>query len=79
MKIIHAIDKALVKIITAFLIIMVSAMVLFTVWQVLCRYVLLISVPYAEEFARLAIVWCIYIGAALLFHQSHTVKQHRIR
>ncbi len=65
MKIIQKIDQVIIKIIAALLTVSVAAMVLFTAWQVLCRYVLYISVPYAEEFARLAIVWCIYFGAAL--------------
>lgn len=65
MKAIQTIDKILTKIIVALLMLSVAAMVLLTGWQVLCRYVILISVPYAEELARLAIVWCIYFGAAL--------------
>jgi TRAP-type C4-dicarboxylate transport system permease small subunit len=41
------------------------AMVLLIGWQVLCRYVLYISAGYAEELARLSIVWCIFIGAGV--------------
>jgi TRAP-type C4-dicarboxylate transport system permease small subunit len=65
MQLIKTIDKALIGFNAAFLAFAVAAMVLFTAWQVLARYVLHISVPYAEEFARLAVVWCIYFGAAL--------------
>lgn len=71
-NIIKQVDKVLEKILQAALILLVVAMVGFTAWQVLCRYVLLISVAYAEELARLAIVWCIYLGAALgVRHHEH--------
>jgi TRAP-type C4-dicarboxylate transport system permease small subunit len=43
----------------------VLAMVMLIVWQVIARYWLHISAPYAEEFARLAIVWCIFLGATV--------------
>ena len=65
MRLIKKIDKVLIGFNATLLALAVAAMVLFTAWQVLCRYVLHISVPYAEEFARLAVVWCIYFGAAL--------------
>lgn len=71
-KVIKAIDKGLEAILRYALIITVAAMILLTAWQVLCRYVLLISVAYAEELARLSIVWCIYLGAALgVRHAEH--------
>lgn len=58
-------DHILVILQEWFLIFTVIIMVGMIVWQVLARYVLYIPVPYAEEFARLAIVWCIFIGGAL--------------
>ena len=71
-RIITITDGVLEKILRIALIFLVCAMVLMTFWQVLCRYVLLISVAYAEELARLAIVWCIYLGAALgVRHGEH--------
>jgi TRAP-type C4-dicarboxylate transport system permease small subunit len=47
------------------LLIFILAMTLLIVWQVLCRYVLHISTSYAEELARLSVVWCIFLGGAL--------------
>ena len=51
-----------------------TAMVLLTFWQVIARYVLALSVPYAEEIARLMIVWCIFIGGALATRKSEHVR-----
>jgi TRAP-type C4-dicarboxylate transport system permease small subunit len=71
-KICKNLDMVLEKILRSALILLVAAMVLLAFWQVLCRYIILISVPYAEELARLAIVWCIYLGAALgVRHNEH--------
>jgi TRAP-type C4-dicarboxylate transport system permease small subunit len=65
LKVLSFLDKFFQKTLYYFLVASIIVMVGFTAWQVLCRYVLLISVPYAEEFARLAVVWCIYLGSAL--------------
>lgn len=64
-QLLTAADKALAKIIEIILIILISVMVGMIVWQVLCRYILGMSTPYAEELSRLAIVWCIFLGSAL--------------
>ena len=65
LTIIKKIDAILIKAQYAAIIFCVSAMVLLIIWQVIARYVLFLSVPYAEELARLAIVWCIFMGATL--------------
>jgi TRAP-type C4-dicarboxylate transport system permease small subunit len=50
-----------------------SAMVLLIAWQVFCRYVLYISTSYAEEFCRLSVVWCIFLGAAFAVRRNEHV------
>ena len=62
---IKKIDTALIRIQQAAIVICMLSMVLLIFWQVIARYCLKISVPYAEELARLSIVWCIFIGATL--------------
>lgn len=65
LKVLRKADDILVKVCNVFLLFTMLAMVGLIVWQVVARYVLKISVPYAEELARLAIVWCIFIGGAI--------------
>lgn len=65
MKIIKKIDKFLIKVQNCAILFFVAAMVILTFWQVIARYFLMISTPYAEELARLAIVWCVFIGSSL--------------
>lgn len=65
MKVLKTIDAILVKIQEYAILFFVSIMVLLIIWQVIARYFLYISAPYAEEFARLAIVWCVFLGSAL--------------
>lgn len=65
LKAVLTIDKILQKLIEYLLLICVFAMVLLIIWQVVARYILYLSVPYAEELARLSIVWCIFAGASL--------------
>ncbi len=64
-KIIQILDRILITVQKVLLIICTAAMTLLIIWQVIARRVLMLSTPYAEELARLAIVWCIFIGAAL--------------
>ena len=64
-KAIETIDKALLKIQEYAIMFFVLVMVLLIVWQVIARYWLYVPTPYAEEFARLAIVWCIFFGATV--------------
>lgn len=46
------------------LIAILSFIILFVIfWQVICRYVLLISTPWAEELARYSFICLAYIGA----------------
>lgn len=73
-KIFDKIDSITVRLLEWVLILTASAMVLLTFWQVIARYLLQISVPYAEEIARLMIVWCIFIGGALANRKSEHVK-----
>lgn len=65
MKLLRSLDSALIKIQQFILMFSTVAMVGFIIWQVITRYFLKISAPYAEELARLAIVWCIFFGAAI--------------
>ena len=67
------IDRTIVRITNSLLLFFLSAMVLLIAWQVLCRYVLYISVSYAEEFCRLAVVWCIFLGAAYAVRRNEHI------
>lgn len=64
-KIIQAVDKTVIRILELVLLLAIIAMVGLTFWQVIGRYVLKISTPYAEELSRLSLVWCIFMGAAV--------------
>ena len=68
------IDKILVKATDIFLIFTIIVMVLMVVWQVICRFIIHMSTPYAEEFARLAIVWCILIGGAMAVRSNDHIR-----
>jgi TRAP-type C4-dicarboxylate transport system permease small subunit len=68
----QAIDNVLIKIQQVIIVIAVLAMVLLIVWQVIARYLFYLPAPYAEELARLAIVWCIFFGASVsLRYEEH--------
>ena len=69
-KIFDKIDAVIAQILEWALIITAAGMILLTFWQVIARYALELSVPYAEELARLMIVWCIFIGGALANRKS---------
>ena len=64
------VDKAVVKLTEWLLILFILTMTLMAAWQVVCRYVLMISTSYAEEFARLSVVWCIFLGGALAVRKN---------
>ena len=74
LKILKKIDQAVVILSNAFLIFSILAMVGFAFWQVVARFVLKIPTAYAEEFARLAIVWCILIGGAMAVRKSEHIR-----
>ena len=67
-------DKLIVKLCEICLIFTMIAMVLLVFWQVICRFIIHMSVPYAEEFARLAIVWCILLGGALAVRTNDHIR-----
>ena len=73
-KIFDKIDAVIAQILEWALIITAAGMILLTFWQVIARYALELSVPYAEELARLMIVWCIFIGGALANRKSEHVR-----
>lgn len=74
MSVLKKIDKLFVKIGELFLVFTILVMVLMVAWQVVCRFIIHMSVPYAEEFARLAIVWCIMIGGALAVRKNEHIR-----
>ena len=74
LKILKKIDQAVVILSNAFLIFTIIAMVGFAFWQVVARFLLKIPTAYAEEFARLAIVWCILIGGAMAVRKSEHIR-----
>lgn len=65
MKLIKTIDSFLIKLQQFVLVVCVAAMVILIIWEVIARFVLKISTPYAEELTRLAMVWCIFFGSSL--------------
>ena len=74
LKALKKIDQILVKACDIFLIFTIIVMVLMVVWQVICRFIIHMSTPYAEEFARLAIVWCILIGGAMAVRSNDHIR-----
>ena len=74
LKLLQKIDKFFVKLCNVFLVFTVVTMVGMVVWGVVCRYALHSSAPYAEEFARLAIVWCILIGGAMAVRGNEHIR-----
>jgi TRAP-type C4-dicarboxylate transport system permease small subunit len=59
------IDRFLIFAESALIVFTMLAMVFLIVWQVIARFFLHIPVPYAEDLARLAVVWSIFMGATL--------------
>ena len=47
------------------LLILISLLTLFTLLQVVCRFILKVSVSWSEEIVRMTFVWMILLGAAL--------------
>ena len=72
-RVLQLIDRTIVRITNSLLLFFLSAMVLLIGWQVLCRYVLYISVSYAEELCRLSVVWCIFLGAAYAVRRNEHI------
>ena len=64
-RVLQKIDKSVVKLTNMLLLVFIITMTSLIAWQVLCRYVLHISTSYAEELARLSVVWCIFLGGAI--------------
>ena len=74
LNILKKIDKCVVKACDIFLVFTICTMVLMVTWQVICRFIIHMSVPYAEEFARLAIVWCILIGGGIAVRSNEHIR-----
>ena len=74
LKILKKIDHALLLVSNVFLVFTIIAMVGFATWQVIARFVLKLPTSYAEEFARLAIVWCILIGGAMAVRKNEHIR-----
>lgn len=74
LSVLKKLDKIVVKICETILIISIVAMILLVFWQVICRFLIHMSVPYAEEFARLTIVWCILLGGALAVRTNDHIR-----
>lgn len=74
LKFLKKLDQIVVKVSNWFLIFTIIAMVGFAFWQVIARFLLKIPTAYAEEFARLAIVWCILIGGAMAVRKNEHIR-----
>lgn len=80
LKALRTLDWIVEKILYWFLVFSIVVMVGMAFWQVLCRYFLHITANYAEEFARLAVVWCIYLGAGMgVRHGEHMIVDALIK
>lgn len=64
MKILRKADEILLKVLKILSASCMGAMVLLTIIEVLFRYFLKIPSAWAEEFARLALVWCVVLASA---------------
>ena len=64
-KLFLAIDKGLVTILKTLIVILAAAMLILMLIQVLFRYFLFIPSPWSEDLARLSLVWCTFLAAAL--------------
>jgi len=69
-KIFDKIIKCIVKIETIVLVVSVFALTFVIMWQVICRYFLYVSTPWAEEVARYIFISMTFIGAALAITKS---------
>ena len=65
MKLIKKIDSFLIKLQQFVMIFCIAVMVILIIWEVIARFILKVSVPYAEELTRLAMVWWIFFGSSL--------------
>ena len=50
-----------------------SGMLLATIWQVLFRYVLKISVPWTEELARILFIMTMFLGIAIAIREDEHI------
>jgi TRAP-type C4-dicarboxylate transport system permease small subunit len=53
-----------------FFIIMIVSLIL----QVIFRYFLKLSVPWTEELARFSIIWTVFLGTAIAFHDNEHIR-----
>ncbi len=70
-KKLYKFNKVLIKCEAALMYLLFLLIVAVIVIQVVCRYALYIPTPWAEELARFACIWLVYIGAAYAaFHRD---------
>lgn len=59
------ISDLLEKAICAGLFVAMVVLVVITLWQITCRFILYIPVQWSEEVVRMAFVWLIFLGSAI--------------
>ncbi len=64
------VTKVVDTIVDGFVILSLVAMVLVVFAQVFCRYVLLNSPPWTEEFSRFNFIWLTFMGAVAVFRRK---------
>jgi TRAP-type C4-dicarboxylate transport system permease small subunit len=64
------VTKVVDKIVDGFVILLLASMVLVVFAQVFCRYVLLDSPPWTEEFSRFNFIWLSFMGAVAVFRRK---------
>lgn len=70
--ILYRINETLIKCEEAFLALATFVLLIAMVIQVVCRYVLMIATPWAEELSRYIYIWIAYIGGAYAtFYWDH--------
>jgi TRAP-type C4-dicarboxylate transport system permease small subunit len=58
------------KVICAGLVAAMAILIVITLWQVTCRFILYIPVQWSEEVVRMAFVWLIFLGSAMACKES---------
>ena len=59
-------SKQLIKPIRLIVFVVMVIMITLVVIQIICRFILNVSVPWTEEMARLCFVWMIFLGSAIV-------------
>jgi TRAP-type C4-dicarboxylate transport system permease small subunit len=74
MNLLNKLDKALTAAAKWTSIVLFAVMVLLSILQVICRYVLHVSLSFTEELARFLFIWVTFLGSAMALKKDQHVK-----